>query len=147
MGYEYRFSKVLKIREDEKDKVLGVYFEAVSKFERVAEKLYEYLKKKEDLEAYQSERIAEGLSIQEVQHHQQFIANLDRSIAHYQQLVINARSQMEFYREQLLEKNIEVKKYEKMKERDYARYMEAEKQADNRQMDEISIQQFVNRTN
>ena len=31
---------------------------------------------------------------------------------------MNARNQMNFYQEKLMQKNIEVKKYEKMKEKD-----------------------------
>lgn len=146
MGYEYKFSKILKVKENEKDKVLAVYFEAVSKFEQVAEKLYEFMKKKEDLEAFQLERLGNGLPVQEIQHHQQFIENLQKSIDYYQQLVMNARNQMEFYRERLIEKNVEVKKYEKIRERDFMRFTEDMKQSENKQMDEISIQQFVNRT-
>lgn len=147
MGYEYKFAKVLKVKENEKEQMLAVYYEAVSNFETVAKKLYELMKKKEDLEQYQSERLNKGLSIQDIQHYQQFIDNLERSIDHYQLLVINARNQMEYYQARLVEKNVEVKKYEKIKERDYARYLEEEKHAENRQMDEVSIQQFVNRAN
>lgn len=147
MSYQYKFSNILKVKESEKDKALANYLESVSKFEEVAEKLYEYMKKKEDLEAFQAERLVSGLPIQEIQHHQQFIANLEKSIDHYQQLVINARNQMEYYRDRLIEKNIEVKKYEKMKERDFTRFLANEKLAESRQMDEISIQQFVNRKN
>lgn len=146
MGFEYKFSKVLKVKENEKDQALAIYFEAVSNFEQVATKLYELLKKKEDLEDFQNERLNKGLPIQEIQYYQQFISNLEKAINHQQTLVINARNQMEYHRGRLVEKNVEVKKYEKIKERDFNRFIEQEKQNENKLMDEISIQQFINRT-
>ena len=38
------------------------------------------MKQKEDLEHYQSTRLAEGLPVQEIRHHQQFISNLQNQI-------------------------------------------------------------------
>ena len=54
MGYQYKFDKILQIKEKEKGDALAEYHTAVRKFEEAAEKLYELLKKKEDLESYQS---------------------------------------------------------------------------------------------
>ena len=45
----------------------------------------------------------------------------------------------------LKDSNIEVKKYEKMKEKDFLLFMEQLKQSEMNQMDEISIQMFMNR--
>lgn len=71
--------------------------------------------------------------------------DLEKTIDHYQKMVANARNQMNFQQEKLMEKNIEVKKYEKMQEKDLAFFLEGMKQAEGRQMDEISIQLFMNR--
>lgn len=147
MSFVYKFSKILSLREKEKDEAATVYFESVRKFEQVAEELYKKLKKKEAIEAFQAGQLAKGLSVQAIQHHQKFIANLDQSIDYYQQMVIHARNQMEFHRERLLEKNVEVKKYEKIKQHDYSKFLLAEKQQESKQLDEVSIQQFVNRSN
>ena len=50
---------------------------------------------------------------------------------------------MNFYHQVLIEKNMEVKKYEKMKEKDVQAFIEQVNQLENRQMDEISIQQYM----
>ena len=76
------------------------------------------LKKKEDIENYQSARLVNGLPVQEIRHHQHFILNLQKTIDHYQKMVMNARNQMNFHQEKLMQKNIELKKYEKIKEKD-----------------------------
>ena len=54
MTYQFRFEKIMIVKEREKEEALSVYNEAVKRFEEAAEKLYESLKKKEDLENYQS---------------------------------------------------------------------------------------------
>ncbi|MFB6466640.1 flagellar export protein FliJ [Cytobacillus sp. Hz8] len=145
MRYQFKFEKILSIREREKDEALSVYNESIKKFEEVAEKLYSLLKKKEDIENYQSSRLKEGLPIQEIRHHQQFIINIEKSIEHYQKMVMNARNRMNFYQEKLMEKNIEVKKYEKMKEKDALNFFKEMQMLENKQMDDISIQFYMNR--
>ncbi|MFO1445908.1 flagellar biosynthesis chaperone FliJ [Bacillus sp. Bva_UNVM-123] len=147
MQYQYKFEKILVIKEREKDEALNIYSQAVKRFEEAAEKLYELLKKKEDLESHQSSRLVSGLPVQEIRHHQYFLQNLEKTISHYQQIVINARNHMNFYQEKLMEKNIEVKKYEKIKEKDLSKFTENQKQLEGKQMDDISIQQFMNRGN
>lgn len=145
MQYQYKFEKILSIKEREKDEAFNVYNQAVKKFEEAAEKLYGLLKKKEDLESFQSARLVNGLPVQEMRHHQHFIFNLEKTISHTQQIVINARNHMNFYQEKLMEKNIEVKKYEKIKEKDFTNFTENMKQLEGKQMDDISIQQYMSR--
>ncbi|AGX03864.1 MULTISPECIES: flagellar export protein FliJ [Bacillus] len=145
MQYQYRFEKVMSIREREKDEALDSYNQSVRRFEEAAGKLYELLKKKEDLEEFQFSKLASGLPVQEIRHYQHFIHSLEKTIEHYQQVVFNARNQMNYYQDKLTEKNIEVKKYEKMKEKDIVRFAESMKLEENRQMDDISIQLYANR--
>lgn len=147
MQYQFKFTKIMSIKEREKDEALSLYNQSIKRFEEAAEKLYEHLKKKEDLETYQSSRLACGLPIQEIRHHQQFVASLEKTITHYQNMVINARNQMNYFQDKLMEKNIEVKKYEKMKEKGEYSFLEEMKQLDAKQMDDISIQHYVNRGN
>lgn len=147
MVYQFKFDKILHIKETEKGEAVAEYNGAVRKFEETAEKLYELLKKKEDLEHYQSSKLSTGLTVSEIRHHQQFIGNLQKSIEFYQKMVINARTRMNLFQEKLMEKNVEVKKYEKIKEKDFLHFQERMKFDEGRQMDDISIQQYVNRGN
>jgi flagellar FliJ protein len=145
MTYQFKFEKIMTLKEREKDEALSVYNESVKRFEQAAEKLYELMKRKEDLEEYQSRRLVEGLPVQEVRHHQQFIVNLQKSIDQYQRMVMNARNHMNFNQEKLLQKNIEVKKYVEIKEKGEIEFLELLKQDEAKEMDDISIQQFVHR--
>jgi flagellar protein FliJ len=145
MRYQYKFDKILSLKTREVDEAQVVYQDSVKKFEEAADRLYHLLKKKEDLESFQSDRLLDGLPVQEIRHHQQFIGNLEKSIDHYQKIVMNARNIMNFQQVKLMEKNQEVKKYEKIKEKDHLQFLAAEKYAENRMMDEVSIQQYMNR--
>ncbi len=145
MAYKFKLEKVMMIKEKEKEKVFGEYSEAVRAFEQVAEKLYESLKQKEQYVELHHEHLAKGLSVQKIRHFQLFISNIERTISHYQQLVIQARHFMQIKQEKLAEANQEVRKYEIMKEKQIRLFNEELKTIENQQMDEISIQQYVQR--
>ncbi|MGG0844175.1 flagellar export protein FliJ [Peribacillus simplex] len=145
MIYQYKFEKILTIKEKEKTDALAKYNTALKKFEEVAEKLYKLLRKKEDLLEFQQEKLRNGLSVQEIRHHQLFMDNLEKLLSHCQQEVIEARYKMNVQRDILMARNIEVEKYEKMKENDFYKFLDVIKEAENKQMDEISIRQFLSK--
>ncbi len=145
MSYQYKFDKILTIKEKEKSDARAKYNEAQKSFEQVAEKLYNLLKKKEELIDFQQIKLSRGLSVQEIRHNQLFMGNLEKSIEQCQKEVMQARYKMNLQQDRLKEKNIEVKKYEKIKEKDFQKYLEVVKVAENKQMDEISIQQFLSK--
>lgn len=145
MSYQYRFQRILTLKEKEKDEVQEMYRGSIEKFEKVAEKLYEFLKKKETLELHQETKLQNGLSVHHIRHHQQFITNLERTISYYQDLVIQARNRMNWCEEKLVDMNVEVKKYEKMKENDLHRFLQTNQQLENKQLDEVSVVQYMKR--
>ncbi|MGM7635840.1 flagellar export protein FliJ [Bacillus sp. Hm123] len=146
-AYHYKFEKILQLREQEKEEMQNSYMEAMKKFEEAAEKLYTLLKKKEELIDHQETKMVRGFSIYEVQHYQQFVSNLEQTISFQQQIVIRARNKMQWCEQQLQESNIEVKKYEKMKEKDFKKFNASLLAMEQHQMDEISAIQFMNQRN
>ncbi|MBS4207623.1 flagellar export protein FliJ [Bacillus sp. FJAT-50079] len=145
MKYQFKFQKILHLKEREKDEAMGIYQDSVKKFEDAAEHLFGLLKKKEGLEHFQSDKLSQGLPISEIRHYQNFITNLEKSIEHYQLVVMNARNKMNWCEEKLLESNIEMKKYEKMKEKSYQSYVRMVNEIENMQLDEISSIQYFHR--
>lgn len=136
--YQYRFEKVLIIREQEKTETEIAYKESVRSFEEVANKLYELLKKKEDLVEYRRERLAIGSSIEEIHHYARFIDSLEKTIADVQKKVMQARTKMNWHEEKLVEKNLEVRKFEKMREKDFKTYQQEQDRVESIFLDEIS---------
>lgn len=142
MNYHFRYQKILDVKENEKKKSTKAYEESVEQFTKVANKLYESLKKKEELTKLQQEKLTKGISVHEMKHYQQFVQNLEKTIEHYQQLVIFTRNNMNEKHAILMEKHMEVKKYEKMKEKEYKRFLDQEKKAERNLMDELSMNMY-----
>lgn len=138
MKYHYRFEKILDVKEQEKTESEIAFKESIQVFEEIATKLYELLKKKEDLIAYQQERLQLGSSIDEINHYSKFIDSLEKTIEDVQQKVVQARAKMNWHEQKLLEKNLEVRKYEKMRENDFERYKEDQQRIEAIQLDELS---------
>ena len=147
MTYQYKFEKILTVREKEKQDAYSKYTESLKKFEEVAGNLYEFLRRKEEMQAFQQLKMNEGLSVFEIRHHQRFMDNLEEMISHYQKEVIIARNHMNKFQNILIEKNVEVKKYAKIREKDYDRFLDEVKMYENAQMDDISIQTYLSKDN
>ncbi|MDX8288365.1 flagellar export protein FliJ [Metabacillus indicus] len=147
MKYAYRFQKILELREMEKDQSLEAYQLSVADFEQAAEKLYTCLKKKEMLEEKTLFQLNSGMPVQEIRHFQQFVSNLEKTISHYQHLTASARERMNEKQQVLTEKNIEVKKYEKMREKHREVYVRWVKDTEIKSMDDLSVQSYAVRGN
>ncbi|MEM1503315.1 flagellar export protein FliJ [Domibacillus sp. 8LH] len=145
MSFNYKFEKIMQLREREKEESENVFREAQSQFETEANKLYELLKKKEDLIAVQEQKMKSGFSVLDIQHYQQFISNLEKLIDQQQRVVVTARGRMQWCEQQLKEKNIEVKKYSKIRANELTHYRKWAASEEAKQMDELSSIQFMNR--
>ncbi|MFD2212851.1 MULTISPECIES: flagellar export protein FliJ [Bacillaceae] len=141
----FRFQKIMDVKENEKEQSLAEYNQSVNDFENVANKLYDSLKQKEVLEETTLARLNSGMSVQEIRHYQQFVSNIEKTITHYQKLVQLTRNRMNEKQMKLMQKNIEVKKYEKLKEKQLEQYILATKHSENKQMDDLSIQSYMYR--
>ncbi|TFE03497.1 flagellar export protein FliJ [Jeotgalibacillus sp. R-1-5s-1] len=147
MAYQYRFERVLTVKEREQKEAEDRYRDAVASFEKIAQKLYDLLRKKELMEAAQADEMKSGISVISLRHGQHFLSNIEKSISYQQKLVIEARSNMQRHEHRLMERNIEVRKYEKIKERDLKQHIQLAESAEREQMNELSIVQFMNRRN
>ncbi|MGM0873668.1 MAG: flagellar export protein FliJ [Bacillota bacterium] len=147
MTYQFRFQKIMDVKENEKEKSLAEYNQSVYDFENVAHKLYDSLKQKEVLEDNTLSRLNQGMSVLEIRHYQQFVSNLEKSISHYQKLVTLTRNRMNEKQVKLMQHNIEVKKYEKLKQKLNEDYLQGMKYQDNKLMDDLSIQSYMYRGN
>jgi flagellar protein FliJ len=143
--YTYRFEKILVVKEQEKSESELAFKESVQVFEEIATKLYDLLKKKEDLIAYQQERLKVGSSIDEINHYSKFIDSMEKTIEDVQQKVVQARAKMNWHEQKLLEKNLEVRKYEKMRENDFEHFKEEQLRTEAILLDELSTIAYYKR--
>ncbi|MGQ4664621.1 flagellar export protein FliJ [Metabacillus halosaccharovorans] len=147
MSIHFRFQKIMDIKENEKEQSLAEYNQSVNDFETVAKKLYESLKQKEVLEENTLIKLNSGMSVQEIRHYQQFVTNIEKTISHYQNLVLLTRNRMNEKQTKLMYQNIELKKYEKLKEKQFNEYVHHSKKLENKFMDDLSIQTYMYRGN
>ena len=138
----YRFEKILTVCEQEKTETEIAYKEAVQSFEKIATKLYELLKKKEDLITFQQERLKIGSSIDEISHYSRFIDSMEKTIEEVQQKVVQARTKMNWHEQKLLEKNLEVSKKEKMREKDFEAFQVEQERSEIIRLDELSTMAY-----
>ena len=145
MKYSYRFENILTVREQEKNESEIAYKESVRAFETVATRLYDLLKKKEDLINFQQNRLAIGASIDEISHYANFLNSMEITIEDVQKKVVQARAKMNWHEQKLLEKNLEVRKFEKMKEKDFESFKIEQNRLETIQLDELSSQAYFKR--
>ncbi|RXI98006.1 flagellar biosynthesis chaperone FliJ [Anaerobacillus alkaliphilus] len=145
MSFKFKLQKILEMSEHEKLKAEKEFTQATRQFEEVATKLYELLKKKENYDNDYRTRMEMGISISDIQQSHTILNQLQKQINQLQIYTQKARENMNVKQELLVEKSIELKKYEKMKQIKYDYYLEEVKRQDDILMDEISVQQFMNR--
>ncbi|MDW0109229.1 flagellar export protein FliJ [Sporosarcina aquimarina] len=141
-SYNYRFEKVLTFKEQEKNETQSAYKQSIESFEKVATELYDLLKKKENILDVQQKKMTKGFAVNEIHHYARFIESLEVKINSVQQQVIQARGKMNWYEERLLDKTIEVKKYEKMREKDHDAYQDELEHEEAQRLDELATQKF-----
>ncbi|UTR15098.1 flagellar export protein FliJ [Salipaludibacillus sp. LMS25] len=145
MSFKFALQKVLEVKDFEKTDAERAYTESVEEFEGIATKLYELLKKKEELIEETEKKLSSGLAISSIQLNEQNISFLQTEINKLQLSTQKARQNMNEKEKFLLFKTVDLKKYEKMKKMKQAQYLENEKREELKFLDEVSIQQFVRR--
>ncbi len=143
MGSIAQFEKILTIRTTEKDIAMKEYQESVEDFETVALELYNLLKEKEEIEEELNNKFQSQVTVQEIQHYQNYLEMLEKQILVVNQKVQQAREKMEVKKQKLSDSYIEMKKFERIVDIKKREFLEHIAKLENDQMNEISIQQFL----
>lgn len=145
MNFHFTLQKVLELKEAKKNEREAEYKAAIDHFEGVATELYHLLKKKESLEEKARTELQQGTSIKAIRFQETIISRLENEILILQQQTQRARTMMQSKQRQLIDASVELKKYEKMKQRQHEQFLEESKRLEIIEMNELSIQAFVNR--
>jgi flagellar FliJ protein len=145
VAYQYKFAKVLTIREQEKAETEIAFKESIHIFEKIATDLYNLLKKKEETINTQNELLEKGLSINDMNHYSKYLETLEKRNEQLQKEVNKARAKMNWFEEKLVDRTLEVRKFEKIKERDYEFFKQEQNRIETIQLDEISAMKFQNK--
>ena len=112
-----RLDKIISVKEKEKVSLLADHSASVSAFEASATRLYELLKQSEDVKIDQEEQLKNGMKMQDVILKQAYLHGIERSLVKLQIEVGEARKNMEGTEAVLMEKQMEVEKFKKMREK------------------------------
>ncbi|ELK44742.1 flagellar export protein FliJ [Halobacillus sp. ACCC02827] len=144
----HTFEKIRDLQDRDKKEKQRTHEKAVDQFEEHAYRLYEALKKKEDaIQAFNSTMEKRAIQAHAFLQHQQYIARLEEIIHSLQPLVQQARRKMDRTQTKLTEAYREVKKYERLIENKEEKQKQYAKQEENKNMDEVSMVQYLNRRN
>lgn len=143
MAHVAIFNKLLQLKEKDKNIAQKVYQDSVAHFEEVATELYALLKKKEIAEEAYLQQLQSTTNVTELNMNYEYIARLEKQIAELQPSLQQARGEMELKQQELTSAHIEVKKYEKIIDNklEHEKFLNMENEK--KQMDEISMQQFI----
>ncbi len=139
MSFQFRMDQVLDYKHHEKERTHKEYMESQTVFEEVGYELYGLLKKKEILIEEQSQRIQHGEQVRNIQQINYFIDRLDGQVKLLQMKLQQARDNMNQTHERLVSQTIDVKKYEKLKEKQFGRYQEYVKSEETKITDELAV--------
>ncbi|MFC0237611.1 flagellar export protein FliJ [Fictibacillus phosphorivorans] len=135
--------KVLSVKQKEKESIEQELGEAVQAFESIAEEIYSLLKRKEDIENQSNYTFQQRIIVNDLQNTQRFLLSMTNKIKELQPILQRARERMQVIQQRLLQQTIEVKKYEKLKERQLSAYKVEVASYENKQNDEFSVLRFA----
>ncbi|MBD1224166.1 flagellar export protein FliJ [Virgibacillus halodenitrificans] len=140
-------SKVLQVRELEKNNAQKAYHQSMDVFEEMATRLYNILKKKEAAEATYETDLHNGASINKIKQQAIHIEYINKQINDLQSEVQQARNAMEQKQIKLTDAHMEMKKFEKVIQNRKLEEHERVQRSENIFMDELSIQQYLGQKN
>ncbi|UTR10866.1 flagellar export protein FliJ [Evansella sp. LMS18] len=142
MGFQYTLQKVLEVKEHEQAEAQAAYEQAIKQFEETATELYHLLKQKEDMLASYEDKLSGGIPVATIQYIQESLRFMQQRIDKLQIDTQRARDLMNKKQIRLNITAVDVRKFEKMKEKKYEAFIEEAKKQENQFLDEISVQKF-----
>jgi flagellar protein FliJ len=143
MSFQFSMEKVLVVKQKEKESIENELGEAVQAFESIAEEIYSLLKRKEDVENLSNQQFQQRMVINDLQNTQRFLLSMTARIRDLQPILQRARERMQIIQQKLLQQTIEVKKYEKLKEKQIHAFELEQTLLENKQNDEFSLMRFA----
>ncbi|WP_226534690.1 flagellar export protein FliJ [Fictibacillus halophilus] len=143
MSFQFSMEKVLSVKQKEKESIELELGEAVQAFESIAEEIYSLLKRKEDIENLPNQQFQQRIVVNDLQNTQRFLLSMSNKIKEMQPVLQRARERMQVIQQKLLQQTIEVKKYEKLKEKQINAYEMELTLYENKQNDEFSVLRYA----
>ncbi|RYM07182.1 flagellar export protein FliJ [Sporolactobacillus sp. THM7-7] len=141
MGFEFRLERLMNVAESEKHSLEVEYQRLFARFETLARRLMDLLKEKKSMEIELDHFLKQSVTVGAMRRRTAGVEGVRRQIAEQTRRYDKARCQLEAYRKILQEKTVEVKKYEKLKEKQHHLYRISERKKEMKRLDEIAAYQ------
>lgn len=141
----FRFEQMLNINEKLKEQKQIEFGKAVQIYEEEKQKLVNMQNTLTLTYKNFKESVQNKISSQTVFEYNAYIEKIKKDMATQNVLIKNAEDKVSEIRIELNKALMEVKKYEKLKEKDYEIYIEEEKQKENSFIDEIVSYKYTNK--
>ncbi|MGV3489418.1 MAG: flagellar FliJ family protein [Tuberibacillus sp.] len=139
MAFQYRFERILKVNDSEKKQLEQMYQELFRLLEEQGKKLIELMKRKELLiKQFEGQKKAK-MTVMGIRDHVHILESIGTKIEAEQEKYNAIRDRLEKFKVTLMDKSIELKKYEKLKSLHFAQYETQTKHIEAAQMDEAAI--------
>lgn len=145
MAFDYRFERVMKLAESEKQNLEVQYKKLFDDFENLARILINMVEEKQRVQTELQEQMSQTITIDQMKMGFSDVDKIDFLISETNKHYLKAKVRLEAFQTKLQEKAIEVKKYEKIREKQQVIYHKLMNKAEMKQMDEIAGQRTVNR--
>ncbi len=141
--FQFKFQQMLNINEKLKDQKQIEFGKAVQSLELEKDKLIQLENSLNESVLALKESIQRKVSPRTVHEYNSFINLVKKQIVTQHKNVEQAEAYVEKVRAELAEALMEIKKYEKLKEKDYEQFIEEVKQKDNAFIDEIVTYKYT----
>lgn len=138
MVLDFRLERVMKIAESEKRNLEGQYQMLFDRFEQLARGLVHLIKEKESVESNLQDKMKKTITIDLMKRQIYDVEKMERLITEQTLQYDRVKNQLEQFKSILLKKAIEVKKYEKIKEKQTRIYRKEAKKKEMNLLDETA---------
>jgi|GEM_PF-1385493 len=136
MAFQFRFDQMVQINESEKKLLEQQYNEIYQQLERQGKKLIALIEKRESVQSQFENQKRVKMTIADVVSQTQLLSSISDHLKQEQLRYNQIYTHAEHFHQQLLDKAIEIKKFEKLKEVQQKKYERMERRKEAQLMDE-----------
>ncbi|WKB34868.1 flagellar export protein FliJ [Terrilactibacillus sp. S3-3] len=119
MAFEFRLERLMQVAESERKQLEVEYQRIYDSFEQIAGRLVRLIEKKQAIETALQEKLQESMTLDLMRRQLADVENIDRLIEELTIQYNKVKVRLEKFQPVLKEKAIEVKKYEKIKTKEW----------------------------
>ncbi len=142
MAFQFRYQRILDIRELEEDQEKARFAEIQQKLSAEKRKLREHKQELQDLLSSEGKNRKNQTNVQNFLQLQRYASLLENRISRQQRVVEEWQEKLDKQRKKLIEASQQRQVMDKLKENDFEEFQEEIRKEEERQNNEIANQQF-----